>query len=203
MPKCWYEVPQAQIAGSWGSTFWKIFLQPFQLSKNVKPGPAGHFATIILYSQTAGIRIIQWHPLLWTKPFHTESQLPKYAIATVWKDHQYYTFLLSKNGYSNDISLPKLLSEMHVIPDKDISFSFSKSRLVNWGKESPTGVIDFNSVHIEKEHVWDLGAYFFTVPLQNLCSEHPKKIYLYKKKKKRKKKTKTNKKTQTKLTVSL
>ena len=58
--KRWYEVPEAQIAGSRGRTFWRIFSQPFQLSEeNVKPGPAGHSATIILYSQTAGTFIIQ------------------------------------------------------------------------------------------------------------------------------------------------
>lgn len=58
--KCWYEVPEAQIAGNQGRTFWKIFSQPFQLSEeNVKPGPAGHSATIILCSQTAGTLIIQ------------------------------------------------------------------------------------------------------------------------------------------------
>lgn len=88
--KCWYEVPEAQIAGNQGRTFWKIFSQPFQLSEeNVKPGPAGHSATIILCSQTAGTLIIQWHPLFWAKLFHTESQLPKYALITMWKDHQY------------------------------------------------------------------------------------------------------------------
>lgn len=95
--KCWYEVPEAQIAGNWRRTFWKIFSQPFQLSEeNVKPGPAGHSATIILCSQTAGTLTIQWHPLFWAELFHTESQLPKYALITMWKDHQ-YPFLWSWN----------------------------------------------------------------------------------------------------------
>lgn len=58
--KYWYKVPEAQTAVSRGRTFWRIFSQPFQLSEeNVKPGPAGHSATIILYSQTAGTLIIE------------------------------------------------------------------------------------------------------------------------------------------------
>lgn len=181
--KCWYEAPEAQIAGSWGRTFWRIFSQPFQLSEeNVKPGPAGHSATIILYSQTAGTLTIQWHPLLWARLFHTESQLPKYALATMWKDHRYYTFLWSPNGYSEGISLPKLVPEMHVTPGQAISFSFSETRLVNGDKEPPTSGTEFNTVYVEKGMFGSLqlasslrDSLHTHVTIQDLCFELSKK----------------------------
>jgi len=61
--------------------------------------------------------------------------------------------------------LPKLLPEMHVIPDQDISFSFSETRLVNWGEESPTSGTEFNAVYIEKH----TPAYLGLCSLQLRC----------------------------------
>lgn len=92
----------------------------------------------------------------------------------MWKDHQYYTFLWPQNESSGGISLPELLPELHVIPDQDISFSFSETSHVNWGEESPTSGTEFNIMYIDKsilQHVRDFAACVFTVTLQDLCFE--------------------------------
>lgn len=135
--KCWYEVPEAQIAGNWERTFWKIFSQPFQLSEeNVKPGPAGHSATIILCSQTAGTLKFQWHLLFWAKLFHKESQLPKYALITMWKDHQ-YPFLWSWNTCDSR-------------PRHKLQLQWNQACELT--EDSPATGTEFNIVDAEKEH---------------------------------------------------
>lgn len=165
--KCWYEVPEAQIAGNWGRTFWKIFTQPFQLSEeNVKPGPAGHSATIILCSQTAGTLTIQWHPLFWAKLFHTQSQLPKYALITMWKDHQ-YPFLWSWNTCDSR-------------PRHKVQLLWNQA--CELGEDSPATGTEFNIVAIEKEHgpacmglcSLDLLSHFRTCVL-NITKKTPSK----------------------------
>lgn len=147
--KCWYEVPEAQIAGSRGTTFWRIFPQPFQLSED-QPRPCRAFCydyslqpnsrhtfnlvTSITLSKTVSHGIAA--PKICISSNVEGPPVPYISVALKWKQWGHW--------------LAKLLPGMHAIPDQDTSFS--ETRLANWGTETPTSGTEFNTGCIDKEH---------------------------------------------------